>query len=146
MFTAARLVAGILFAGFAFLISEQFKTLMPPDTAYGSFNLVNAAVGFFCGWWIVGKRAGRGWGAGIGNGITGTVALLFWALFVQGIYHMWQESMRHRYGDVLEAFAGVVEFGLKHGALMLNLDFIKFLLIGAVIVGLVIELTARNWR
>ena len=41
----------------------------------------------------MGLRAGCGWTAGVNNGLTGVVALVFWAVFVQGSYKMFGQAM-----------------------------------------------------
>jgi hypothetical protein len=42
--TAAKLVAAVLFAVFAFVLSEVFKTTMPERTVWGAFSVVNAVL------------------------------------------------------------------------------------------------------
>jgi hypothetical protein len=146
MFTAARMVAGLALAAFAFIASEQFKLLMPPDTGFGPFSLINSAVGFFTGWFVMGPRAGHGFGAGLGNGLTGIAALLFWTMFVHGVWEMWLEANKGRFDSVIEAVTSVFEFIVEHGLLVLDGGYLILLGIGAVIVGTLVELTARNWR
>ena len=80
--TAARLTAAICIAAlglvFAFLTIPFFPESRPP----GFWFPLNGIVGLLVGWTVMGSRAGRGMTAGIGNGITGAVALLFWVLFL----------------------------------------------------------------
>ena len=53
-----------------------------------------------------GQTRGRGWTAGINNGLTGVASLVFWALFVQGCYEMFRLAMRNRYDGPFEAAQG----------------------------------------
>lgn len=144
--TAARLVAALLVAALAFATSEAIKPLMPEGTAFGYFSVANALIGLICGWVVVGKRAGRGWSAAVGNGVTGVVTLVAWALFLHGLYHMWQESLRRRYSDVMEAIEGIIDFIVDNAVVLSDLSILTLLGAGALIVGILTEIAARNWR
>ncbi|WP_299924831.1 TrgA family protein [uncultured Pelagimonas sp.] len=144
--TAAKLVAAVFLAALAYGVSELIKTQMPASTAFGVFSQVNAVIGFVCGWAIVGNRAGRGMSAAVSNGFTGTVAMVFWCLFAQAVYEMVQESMKHRYDGVVEAFAAIFELCIKLGENLVNGPVLLSLLIGAIVTGWVSEIASRHWR
>lgn len=144
--TAARLFAAICLAILGFVASEMVKDLMPPETAFGIFSYVNAGIGLICGWSIVGSRGGRGWSAAISNGFTGMVAMVMIGLGLQAIREMVALSMKHRYDGPVEAFVAVFEIAIKYGAVMLDVQLITTLLVGAIITGLVSEFGARNYR
>lgn len=144
--TAAKLIAAICLAALGFAVSELIKTQMPASTAFGRFSLINAAVGFVCGWAVVGNRAGRGYAAGISNGFTGVSALVFWGLFIQSANEMVIRSMKNRYDGVAEAFAAVFELFVRLGENLINAPVIGSLILGAIVTGYLCEYAARHWR
>jgi hypothetical protein len=144
--TAAKLVAAICLAALGYAASETVKTLMPDGTDFGIFTLVNAGIGFACGWLILGNRAGRGYSAALSNGFTGMVALVFWALFVQAAYEMVALALRRRFEGPVEAAAAVFEIMAEYGAVMLDLELILLLMLGAFLAGVLSEGAARRWR
>jgi hypothetical protein len=113
---------------------------------YGYFTIVNIALGWICGWKVMGKRAGRGWTAGVNNGLTGVASLVFWALFVQGCYEMFRLAMRHRYDGPFEALLAIFKIGLDYGQLLLVPEILVTLGVGAVVAGLATEEASRRWR
>ncbi len=144
--TAARLFAAICLAALGYLTSEVIKSVMPESTAFGIFSMVNAVIGFACGWVIVGSRAGRGISAAISNGITGTVALVLLGLGVQAINEMVRLAMRRRFDGPMEAFAAIFEISIDFGAILFAPSVLILLVIGAIGTGLVSEFAARNYR
>lgn len=144
--TAAKLVAALSLAALGYLASEMVKTLMTERTAFGSFSLLNAGLGFLCGWIVIGSRAGRGMAAAVSNGLTGVVALVFWALFIQSVAEMVRLSLARRYDSPVEAFAAIFEIMVAYGTVLLNGSLIVLLLVGALVCGLLAEIGARRWR
>ena len=143
---AAKLVAAICLAALAYFTSELIKTLMPDSTDFGKFTLVNVALGIVLGWVVVGRRAGRGTSAGISNGITGTVALVFWGLFVQATNEMVRLAMRNRYDGPVEALAAIFELMAEFGAVLVDFRVIAVLFCGAIVTGWFSEFAASRWR
>ena len=94
----------------------------------------------------MGKRAGRGWTAGINNGLTGVASLIFWALFVQGCYRMFDLAMRNRYGGPFEAVMAIFSIGIDYGKQLIYPEILVTLAIGAVVAGLATEQASRKWR
>ncbi len=143
---AARLVAALCLGVVAFVASGLVVPLMPESTDFGWFREVNVALGMICGWVIMGKRAGRGVLPGIGNGLTGVAALVFWALFVQGCYEMVRLAMRHRYGGPFDALTGIFRIAADHAMAVMVPGLILFLAAGGVAAGLATEYARRTWR
>jgi hypothetical protein len=144
--TAAKLFAAICLAALGYAASEIIKTLMPASTDFGMFSIVNTVLGFVCGWMIVGGRAGRGQSAAISNGFTGTVALVFWGLFIQACNEMTRRSFARKYDNPMEAIGAVFEIGIEYGQTMLDAKLILLLLAGGIVTGMVAEFAARRWR
>ncbi|APX25070.1 MULTISPECIES: TrgA family protein [Salipiger] len=146
MFTAARLIAALCLAAVGYLGSVYVHKLMPDIQDFGILDYVNAAIGFLCGWIIVGPRAGRGMSAALSHGITGTVALVFWALMVQAANEMVHLALRHRYSSAMDAFAAIFEIAAEYGALLLDTGFFLLMVLGAVVTGILSESASRRWR
>ncbi|MBY6005938.1 TrgA family protein [Salipiger bermudensis] len=146
MFTAARLIAALCMAGMAYVASEYIKLLFDEIQRFGNFNYINAAVGFLCGWIIVGPRAGRGMAAAISHCITATVMLVFWCLLVYSLVDMWELAMRHRYSGPMDAVNGVFEIALEYGAYLLDTGLAFLLAIGALVTAVFSEIASRHWR
>ncbi|SDW48901.1 hypothetical protein SAMN05444358_101973 [Ruegeria halocynthiae] len=144
--TASRLVAALCLLVIAFLVSSMIIDNGEEGKSYGSFTYVNMVLGIVCGWVIMGKRAGRGWTAGVNNGLTGVVALVFWGLFVQGTYEMFSQAMRHRFGGPFEALLAIFKIGVGYGEQLLTPEILITLGIGAVVSGVLTEIAVRRWR
>lgn len=144
--TASRLVAAVCLIVLAFLVSSMVIENGEEGKDYGYFTYVNMALGAICGWKIMGKRAGRGWTAGINNGLTGVASLVFWALFVQGCYRMFDLAMRNRYGGPFEAVMAIFSIGIDYGKQLIYPEILVTLAIGAVVAGLATEQAGRKWR
>lgn len=144
--TGARLVAALCLAFLAFVVSSQVMPLMPEGTDFGYFTHVNVLLGLICGWRVIGRRAGRGVVSAINNGITGTVVLVFWALFVQGTYEMFRLAMRNRYDGPFEALSAIFVIGLDYAIVIAVPLVLGTLLAGGVATGLAAERATRIWR
>ncbi|SDX98285.1 TrgA family protein [Citreimonas salinaria] len=144
--TGARLVAALGMAILGFVVSGQVIMLYSEGTNFGWFTVVNVALGLAVGWMTIGPRAGQGVAVGLTNGITGTVVLLFCALFVQAVNEMVSRAMSRRYGDPLEAVVAVLEIGMDLFLRIATLEILITLGVGGVIVGLLAEVAARRWR
>ncbi len=144
--TAARLVAALCLAVVAFLVSSMIINNGEEGKDYGYFTVVNLVIAVACGWKIMGKRAGRGWTAGINNGLTGVASLVFWALFVQGCYEMFRLAMRNRYDGPFEALKAIFVIGVDYGRLLLVPEILITLAVGSVLAGLATEIASRRWR
>ncbi len=145
--TAAALVAALGLGLIGFIVSGQIMPRLPEGMDFGWFVWVNMGLGLLCGWIIMGKRAGRGVTWAINNGLTGVAALVFWGLFVQGCYEMFQRAMRNRYDGPLEAIVAVFEIGvLEYAPLLAYTSTILTLVVGGIMVGLATEIAVRRWR
>lgn len=142
--TFARLVAALILAGMAWLVSQQIKPLFLEGTAFGWFDYINAACGLVIGWQVIGSRAGRGYTSAINNGLTGGVVLVFWGLLIHSAIEMFEKSMRLRYDGAFEALAAVFQFMAEYGLLIATPLIIATLVIGSCLAGLAAELVESN--
>ncbi|MEP1766069.1 MAG: TrgA family protein [Sulfitobacter sp.] len=143
--TAARLVAALLLAAMAWILSDQIRPLMPEGTDFGWFNYVNAFTGACVGWTIMGTRAGRGVVQGINNGLTGGAMLFIWGLAIHSCYEMFRLAMRNRYDGPMEAITAIFLIASEFGLLIGTPLVLGTAVIGAVIIGLATEFAGKRW-
>lgn len=144
--TAARLVAALCLAILAYLVSQMIKPLLPEGTDFGYFDYVNIVLGLLAGWFVMGRRAGRGVVHGINNGLAGVFMLVLWGLAVQGAYEMFRLAMRNRYDGAFEALTAIIQIAAEYAVIIATAPIGITLLIGAVVSGLATEFAARSWR
>ena len=143
---AARLIAALSIALTAFIVSGQIMDLFDDGRAFGYFVYINCTVGAICGWKIMGSRAGRGIVSAINMGLTGSGLMVFWNLFIQGAYEMFDLAMRNRFDDPFEALGSIFEIGLGHGYTMSEPHILITLAVGGVVGGIATEFAWRQWR
>jgi hypothetical protein len=143
--TAGRLVAAILYGLLAWLVSEMIKPLFPAGMDFGRFSEINALIGVVVGWIVAGSRAGLGWRASVGSGLTASAAVLFWCLFLQSFGEMVRKSLRMQYGGAMDAVVGVFQLMIEHVQVMASSLVIVTLLVGGIVAGLIVEWSARRW-
>jgi len=144
--TAAKLVAGLLWALVAWFASNLIKPYFPEGTDLGRFAEVNAALGLLLGWTMAGPRAGLGWSAAISYGLTTTVSLVVVGVFMHSFAEMVRLSMRRMYEGPVEGVVAVFGLMVEYFALMAQPDVIVTLLVGGLIAGLATEWAGRRWR
>ncbi|MDU9003834.1 TrgA family protein [Sedimentitalea todarodis] len=144
--TTSRLVAAVCLALLAYVLSRVVMPLMPEGMNFGYFIYVNMGLGVLIGWNVIGSRAGRGTTAAINNGLTGVVALIFWGLFVQGCYEMFDQAMNNRFDGPFEALVAILEIAAEYALILLTPTFILTALLGGALSGLATECAWRRWR
>lgn len=144
--TAARLVAGVLLAALAWILSDVVRPLMPEGIDFGWFNYVNSVIGLCVGWIVIGPRVGRGWVSAINNGVTGTAVLVLWCLFAHACYEMFRLAMRNRYDGPMEALTSIFLIGTDFAITIATPAFFGVAVAGAVLIGLLAETAGRRWR
>ena len=146
MLTAARMVAGILYAGLAWYVSQLIKPLFPEGSDLGFFAEINAGIAFLVGWQIAGSRAGGSWPAAISYGLTTTIAMTVWALFLHSGGEMVRQSLRKLYDGPAEAVVDVFGLMFEYGTLMATPQVLGMLAAGGILAGLLVEICGRNFR
>ncbi|UWR23896.1 TrgA family protein [Sulfitobacter sp. S190] len=144
--TAAKLVAAVLLAVLAYILSELVRPLMPEGTAFGNFNYVNMAIGALTGWFIMGRRSGRGLVHGINNGLTGTAVMMLWALGWHAAYEMFRQAMRNRFDGPMEALTEIFLIASDNAVTIATVSVLGTAVIGAVIAGVLTDFAAKTWR
>ena len=144
--TAARLVSAICLMVVAYILSTMVMPLMPESTDFGYFVPVNITLGFAAGWFVMGKRVGRGTTAAINNGLTGVFVLLLWGLAVQSINEMVRLAMRNRYDGPFDAILASFQIGAEWAWEIATVPIGITCLVSAVTVGLIAEFAGGRWR
>ena len=109
------------------------------------FRELSAVIGFFCGWFIMGRSTGRGMTEAVNRGLVTAVAVLFWCLLLFSIYFMVRKSTRMMYDGPMEAVLGIFEVMLEYGALLRHPATPLALLGGGVLGGVMAEWVSRRW-
>lgn len=143
--TGARLMAAISLAVLAFILSGMVVPLMPESTDFGYFLPLNIVLGLLVGWFVMGRRAGRGITAAINNGLAGVFVLTLWAIFLQAANEMVRRAMRNRYDDPFEAIVAIFQIGAEFGLMIATVPTAVALVVGAVISGLLTEFAYNRW-
>lgn len=145
MLTFARLVAAFLLAGLAWYVSELIRPLFPEEQDIGWFTQFNTAVGVVVGWRVLGSRATGSITNAIGNGLTGAVALLVSALFLQCVGEMIRLSYNKQYDTAPEAVVGVFELMIEYGQMLSTIEVWGTLLIGGIVAGFITEAASHKF-
>lgn len=143
--TASKLVAALAFAMVAALAAHLFIPAMPEGTQVKYFREISAAIGFACGWHVMGRAAGKGYVEAINMGVITSIITLFWCLLGFSIYFMILKSTKMMYDGPMEAVLGVFEFMLDYGKLLAAPATPVVLAVGGALAGLLTEAAGRRW-
>ncbi|KAJ04679.1 TrgA family protein [Sulfitobacter mediterraneus] len=144
--TAAKLTAAICLAAVGYILSLMVMPLMPESTDFGYFIQLNAVLGLFVGWLVMGRRAGRGTTAAINNGLTGVFVLMLWGVGVQAINEMIRLAMRNRYDGPFEAMVAVFQIGAEFAVIVITVPIVIVAVIASIISGLLVEFAHKHGR
>ncbi|HKL64488.1 MAG TPA: TrgA family protein [Roseovarius sp.] len=143
--TSGKLTAAIGLAVLGWIGSEIFRPLMEEGTDFGWFNYVNVILGLICGWRVTGRRLGLGYATGISAGLTGMVALVFWALLVQSFNEMLRLTLDGRITGVMKGLTRMFELATEYGLVVLDGTLMGVLLAGGFLIGAIAEWAERRW-
>jgi uncharacterized membrane-anchored protein YitT (DUF2179 family) len=144
--TAAKLMAAVCLAVVGYILSLMVMPLMPESTDFGYFIPLNIVLGLCAGWFVMGRRAGRGTTAAINNGLTGVFVLLLWGVGVQAIYEMFRLAMRNRYDGPFEAMVAVFQIGAEFAVIIMTVPIAIVAVIASVFSGLLVEFAHKHGR
>ena len=143
--TATKMFSAMFFAALSGLAAHLFIAVLPEGTQTARFREVAGAIGFLCGWLILGPSTGRGMVESINRGILTSVAALFWSILVLSIYLMVRKSTRMMYDGPMDAVVGILEMMLDYGILLKHPATPGVLLVGGVVGGWMAEIIGRRW-
>lgn len=144
--TAAKLLAALGFALVAFFASELYKPLLPEGTQVGMMSPLNTLIGAFCGWFVMGRLAGRGNVAAVGSGIRTVVVILFYVLVLWSGVEMLDRSVSLHYEGPVEALTAMMDLIAEYVLLMISTPDVPIvLLVGGVLAALLAEWGSERW-
>ena len=148
--TASKFFAAIFFAGVAALAAHLFIPMLPEGTQVKLFRELSAGIGFFCGWFIMGKgmgpRSKNSMAEAVNRGLVTSVSVLFWCLLLFSIYMMVRKSTRMMYDGPMEAVTGIFEIMLEYGALLKGPATPIALVAGGILGGILTGAVGRRWK
>lgn len=143
--TFSKLICGVILAVLAVGVSELIKPNLPSAYDTSKFLYYNATIAFIMGWYIVGRRAGKGLWNGIANGITAVASAVFLSLLLYSIGYMARESLKTKYNNIFEAIDGMLAQFVDYFEYINDVRIFVALGVGMVVVGLFGEVTKRRW-
>ena len=143
--TAAKLVAAVLFALLGVTGVLVYGPLLPEATPLRGLVPSAVVIGLICGWLLMGRRAGAGYGVAVGNGLSTGVAFAFWMVVLWAGVEMIERSTRMRYDGPMEAVLGGLALMVEYATLMLHPPFLGVVVIGSAVAGGLTEAAARRW-
>ena len=143
--TAAKIIGAVTFAALALLLATLYIPQLPKGTELGYFREITAAIGLFCGWWVMGNQVGLGYRAAAEAGLRTALIIVFWALLGFSIYIMVDRSMKMMYDGPMEAVLGVFQLMFEYGRKLLVLEVIVTALFGGILAGQITEWVGKRW-
>lgn len=143
--TAGRLAAAVLFAALGWYVSQLIMAEMEEGTQPAWYAEINAVIGLLMGWIVAGSRARGPWMAAVSYGLTATIAMVFWIMFLHSFIQMIKNAMRGTYGsNPSNALVDVFRLMFDTGAMMSTSVIITTLVGGGILAGLITEYVARR--
>lgn len=152
MWTAARLVAAVLFAGIGWfgarLVTDGLTgSLFPAGVGHDLFEISIAVIGLWQGWAVMGKVVKRGYSAAFGNGIRTSVQIALFGLVFYALREMFIRSSDLRYSDFGVAVVDALNIFLEYGEEFISVTpALIFLAAAGACAGLIVEFCSKIWR
>lgn len=143
--TAGRLAGAIAFAIYGWYIGTLVIAFYPEGFAPTFLVPMCIVLGVICGWKIVGSRAGRGYYAATGHGLTGVAAFAFWVLFLLSFHEMIRKALRRLYGGPMDAVVDTFALMAERAREYLDVNLILSVAIGGVICAWIAEYYAKRY-
>lgn len=146
MWTAAKLVSAVVFAGVGYLAAYFVMDTFPEGQTARFFPATVAVIGLWQGWYVMGSRAGEGVTASMGNGLRTSVQLAFFGLAFFALREMFVRSADLQYRGAGEAVTAALNLFLEYFWQMQTVPVLVTLLVGGLLGGFAAEIAARRWR
>lgn len=143
--TAGRLAGAVIFALFGWYLAGLTIPFFPEANAPSFWIPASAFVGLVVGWQICGSRAGSGYNAATGVGLTSGFVLAFCLIFILGFNQMIQNSLRLRYNGPVEATLDTFSLMVEFGEYFYDVTLIATLLIGGVVCAWAVEYFGKRF-
>ena len=143
--TAGKLIGGVSFAVVGWIAALRVLDTMPEGTPATFFPVTIAAIGLWQGW-VAGSRVGKGWSAGLSNGVRTSVQMAFFGLLLFSLRTMFMRSANLRYDSPGEATVATLELFMQYSLQSLTAPIWATLLVGGLAAGLLTEIAGKLWR
>jgi len=143
--TAGRLAGAVAFLILGLCLAYLAVGNFDEGTVPGWWFPLAGIAGIWTGWVVVGSRTGHGWAAGLGNGITGVVALVFWIMMIFSFLEMIKKSMRNSYDGPMDALVNVFELMYTNGRQLFDMNILITIVVGGIIAGLFSEFFGKRY-
>ncbi|MEY1555940.1 TrgA family protein [Yoonia sp. R2331] len=143
--TAGRLTAALALALLGGYLAYLTSPLFEEGSLPGFWWPLCILAGVWAGWVVMGKRAGRGYSAAVGNGFTGVAAQVFWILFLTAGADMLQKSMRRSYDGPIEAVIDVFQLMWEYAQDLGTQEVGVALVVGAICAAFFSEFYAKRF-
>ncbi|MCO4824855.1 MAG: TrgA family protein [Amylibacter sp.] len=143
--TAAKLVAALALAltgAIAAMIFVQGNSEIPIGIRFVG---TNALVGFFAGWYSLGKNPGNSIFDGAMSGIRSLVFLLIGSGMVFAFYHVSRNLQQFKSQDVTSLPLAWIENSFENVVLAMSKDVAIALVIGGMLAGIASYVASRRW-
>ncbi len=143
--TATKLVGGIAL-GITAMIAAYFFMQDQQDYRIGyRFVVGNFPVGFFVGWYSLGKDPGTGNIPAIANGIRSLVLLVIASSLVFSLFFIFGNLKRYNFRDPSDLPLQWIKTSFEYVVLAMTKEVAIALLIGGVISGIAAYQAGRRW-
>ena len=143
--TAGRLTAAFALALVGTYLAYLTGPMFPDDNMPDFWWPLCIGAGLWAGWVVMGKRAGRGYSAAVGNGLTGVAAMVFWILFLAAFEDMIRKSLRRIYDGPIEAVIDAFQIMSEMAQDLVSQETIVCLIVGAIFAGFFSEFYAKRF-
>ena len=144
--TAAKLVAGFIFAVTGFFVAKIIHSTLPEGQPVKWLLPISILIPMTIGWRLMGKLVGKNYGASMNNGLYGVVVSTVSVTFIFAVALMIKKSRRLQYDGPMEALVDVFGLMLEYGLLLLNPIVLLTLVGGGFIGGLASEWAHRKFE
>jgi len=144
--TGAKLVAALALALTAAVAAFVFLKANPEIPVGIRFIGTNVLVGFFAGWYSLGKNPGNGNFDGAMAGIRSLVFLLIGSGMVFAFYYISRNLQQFKTKDVTSMPLTWVEKSFENVVLAVSTDVAIALLIGGILSGIAAYQASIHWR
>lgn len=146
MFTAAKLVGALLFAGIGWVAGNYVIDTLPEGMRATLLPPTIAAIGLWQGWYVMGNHVGSGWMGAAGNGLRTSIQIAFFGLMYFAFREMFLRSADLRYGGFGEAVIAALDLFIEYFWQIQTTPILVTLIAGGIVAGFLTEAAARAWR
>jgi hypothetical protein len=144
--TAAKLVAGFIFAVTGYFVAELVRSALPEGQPLKWLLPISVLIPMIVGWRVMGRLVGTNYGASMNSGFYGIVVSTVSVTFIFSVSLMIKKSRRLQYDGPMEALVDVFALMLDYGLLLLNPFVLATLVGGGFFGGIAAEWAHRKFE